>query len=207
MMPIRYLLLYLVFGLLAVHQAFAEVPANALRHRAQLTREAHAFWGLDAPVATFAAQIHQESRWRENATSPVGAIGIAQFMPATASWIRDAYPSLRGDGATATNPAWSMRALVIYDKHLYDRIKAKDRCNGMWMTLWAYNGGLGWVYRDQAKATKAGANRLIATEVTPFNAGRTAAAFRENRGYPQVIIGKFEPLYIRSGFGQGVCHV
>ena len=33
----------------------ADVPANALRHRATLIRTAHAEWGLDAPTATFAA--------------------------------------------------------------------------------------------------------------------------------------------------------
>jgi transcriptional regulator with XRE-family HTH domain len=37
--------------------------AQASRYRAELTRTAHAEVGLDAPVALFAAQIHQESGW------------------------------------------------------------------------------------------------------------------------------------------------
>ena len=35
------------------------------------------------PVSVVAAQLAQESRWNPDATSPAGAQGIAQFMPAT----------------------------------------------------------------------------------------------------------------------------
>ena len=63
----------------------AELPQGALKHRADLTRNARAVLGLDAPVATFASQVHQESRWRPDAVSSVGAQGIAQFMPGTDS--------------------------------------------------------------------------------------------------------------------------
>jgi len=56
-------------------------------------------WGLEAPVALFAAQVHQESGWREDARSPVGALGLAQFMPGTAAWIAQLYPADLGDAA------------------------------------------------------------------------------------------------------------
>lgn len=39
----------------------------------------------DLPAAFFANLIHQESGFRPRAVSPAGALGIAQFMPATAS--------------------------------------------------------------------------------------------------------------------------
>ncbi|MBX9829619.1 MAG: lytic transglycosylase domain-containing protein [Xanthobacteraceae bacterium] len=39
----------------------------------------------DLPAAFFANLIHQESGFRPRAGSPAGALGIAQFMPATAS--------------------------------------------------------------------------------------------------------------------------
>ena len=65
--------------------SFAQIPSAANRWRADLTRAAHAQWGLDAPIAALAAQIHQESHWKSNAVSRVGAIGMAQFMPGTAS--------------------------------------------------------------------------------------------------------------------------
>ena len=38
------------------------------------------------PVEFFARVIWQESRFDAHAVSPKGAAGIAQFMPATASW-------------------------------------------------------------------------------------------------------------------------
>ena len=44
--------------------AHAQVPQAAQQYRPLLVRTAHAFWGLDAPVAVFAAQVHQESAWR-----------------------------------------------------------------------------------------------------------------------------------------------
>ena len=57
--------------------ASAAIPRDAVRHQLTLKREAHQVWGLGAPVATFAAQVHQESRWRTNAASPVGARSLA----------------------------------------------------------------------------------------------------------------------------------
>lgn len=45
----------------------AQVPTAALRYRADLIRSSRSVWGMDAPVATFAGQIHQESQWRANA--------------------------------------------------------------------------------------------------------------------------------------------
>lgn len=70
------------------HPVFAvSIPVEARQYQRELTRNARAVWGLNAPVSTFAAQIHQESQWNARARSPVGAQGLAQFMPATASWI------------------------------------------------------------------------------------------------------------------------
>lgn len=196
-------LLLSVLGALFSPLAAAEIPRDAYRHRADLTRSARLAWGLDAPVATMAAQIHQESRWRANARSPVGAQGIAQFMPATADWIGGAYSALgAGD---PQNPVWAMRALVTYDKHLYGRATAATDCDRMWMVLWAYNGGETWVKRDKALAAKSGADTTRAAAVEPFNAGRSPANFRENRGYPRLILLRYEPLYARAGFGLGMC--
>ena len=171
-------------------------------HRSTLTREARQVWGLEAPVATFAAQVHQESRWRADATSPVGAMGMAQFMPATAKWISGIDGQLlSGD---TRNPIWALRALVVYDKWLWDRIKAADDCNRMAFTLSAYNGGLGWVHRDQAKASSSGLDkRVYWGQVETVNAGRHAAAIKENREYPRVIIHKHQAQYLR--WGPGVC--
>src|SRR5690554_3332836 len=63
------------------------VPRNAEAYQADLTRVARFHYGLNAPVATLAGLVHQESSWRSDAQSPVGAQGLTQFMPDTTTWI------------------------------------------------------------------------------------------------------------------------
>lgn len=198
--------LLLVAALLtgALDVAAQGIPTEAQQHRATLTRNARLVWGLNAPVATFAAQVHQESRWRPNAVSHVGAQGIAQFMPATADWIAVAYPALAA--RQPFNASWGLRALVTYDRHLWDRVQAKSTCERMAMALSAYNGGLGWVWRDQKLAAAQGADRTRwFGHVERFNAGRRASAFKENRGYPRLILLTLEPRYKAAGWGAGSC--
>lgn len=180
------------------------VPRAAAKYRADLTRNARAVWGLDAPVAVFAGQIHQESGWRETVKSPVGAQGMAQFMPATAKWISGAYPELRAN--EPMNPSWALRALVTYDRHLWERVQAASSCDRMAFALSAYNGGLGWVQRDRKVAADQGLEpgRWWAN-VEQVNAGRSAANWRENRGYPERILRKLAQVYASAGWGQGVC--
>lgn len=137
--------------------ARAQVPRDAEKYRRDIVRNARLVWGLDAPIADFAAQIQQESAFREDARSYVGAEGLAQFMPSTAKWIAGAYPEL--GQAQPLSPAWALRAFVRYDKHLWDRTVAATDCDRMAMTLSAYNGGQGYVTRDQVDAAAAGSIR------------------------------------------------
>lgn len=195
-----------VLALFIVAPAHAQnVPAAAHRYRADLTRTAHSQWGLDAPVASFAAQLQQESGWQPGAISRVGASGMAQFMPATARW----WCEINGLSATdcqPTNPTWALRALVGYDKWLYDRVAAVDGCNRMAFALSAYNGGLGWVQRDKALAKTNLLNPAIwFDQVERVNAGRSLANWRENRDYPQRILRRYERAYVAAGWGRGVC--
>lgn len=191
--------LMLLGGMLACCSAQAQgIPREALQHRLALKREAQRVWGLDAPVATFAAQVHQESRWRVDARSPVGALGLAQFMPSTASWIGGMDDSL---GARAPlNPTWALRGLVTYDKWLYDRIKADTPCERMAFALSAYNGGLGWVYKRQQRSAQPGVCLGVTCGINP---GITPANQRENERYPVLILKQHEQLY--STWGRGSC--
>lgn len=188
-------------GMLACCSAPAHaqaIPREALQHRATLKREAQRVWGLDAPVATFAAQVHQESRWRVDARSPVGALGLAQFMPSTASWIGGVYPSL-GE-RSPLNPTWALRGLVTYDKWLFDRIKADNECERMAFALSAYNGGLGWVYKRQQRSEQPG---ICMGATCAINPGVHPASQRENAHYPVVILRQHEQLY--RAWGRGSC--
>jgi len=183
-------LMWLLFGAL-ISTAFAQsIPMDARRYELPLKREAQRVWGLEAPVATFAAQIHQESRWRADARSPAGATGLAQFMPATANWIGGADAGLTE--RAPLNPTWALRALVTYDKWLSVRIKADDDCQRMAFTLSAYNGGLGWVYKRQRLSPQPG---ICFGATCDINPGVTPASQRENAQYPVVILRRYEPLY------------
>lgn len=184
--------------------AFADIPHQSERYRRDLTRIAQTEWGLEAPVATLAAQIHQESRWRFDARSPAGAQGLGQIMPTTATWLAGLFPELQN--VEPNDPIWSMQAMVRYDHWLAERIHAVTTCEHAAMILAAYNGGLGWVIRDRRLAAAKGANPQVwFGSVERHNAGRALSAFTENRQYPRLILLRWEERYVAAGWGQGVC--
>lgn len=185
--------------LLAPGLADAQVPDRARQYQRDLIRNARLVWGLDAPVATFAAQIHQESGWRPDVSSAY-AHGLAQFTPATADWIGGLYSDV--GPADPFNPAWALRALVRYDKHLYDRNTAATECDRWAFTLSAYNGGQGWVNRDRKLAAANGADPQRWWGHVEHHSPRAKWAFTENRGYPRRILLVLQPRYL--GWGPGV---
>jgi soluble lytic murein transglycosylase-like protein len=183
--------------------AETQIPRAALQYRAQLTREARAVWGMDAPVSVFAAQIHTESWWRNDTVSSVGAQGLAQFMPSTAKWLPTVAPET---GTPAPfNPAWSLRACVTYDRYLWERTDGVNAFERMAFTLSAYNGGAGWVNRDKKLARQRGLDpgRWF-DSVATVNAGRSKAAWKENRNYPRLILQVRQYAYVKAGWGPGL---
>ncbi len=191
----------------SAHAGETAIPRAALQYRGQLIREARAVWGMEAPVAIFAAQIHTESNWRNDVTSFAGAQGLAQFMPSTAAWL----PSVAPETGTPApfNPAWSLRACVTYDKWLYDRLRPMRAaslavCERMAFTLSGYNGGIGWVGKDRALAARTGRNpdRWFGN-VEDVNAGRNKSAIKENRRYVTLIFQR-QSAYTAAGWGPGV---
>ena len=191
------------FGITAAKAADIAIPRAALPHKAALVRAAHAELGLSAPVALLAAQIHTVSLWRENAVSPVGARGLAQFMPATARWLPTVAPHT-GE-PSPFNPGWSLRALCAYDAYLLRQIRMTAGPRDRWaFTLSAYNGGLGWVRRDRALAASTGRDPArYWGSVEHVNAGRKPSAFRENRDYPRRIFAA-QDVYEQAGWGPAV---
>jgi hypothetical protein len=182
------------------------IPQDALRWKADLRRAAQSEWGLSAPVATMGAQIHQESSWRADAVSPVGASGLAQFMPATATW-------LSGVDATVgpsdpTNPMWAMRALASYDRRLWDEtLRMTDDCNRMAVALAKYNGGPSRAEKERqlCAATPNCDPNIWWGNADKFNSGRSKSNWDENRQYPKRILLVLEPRYMVAGWGDGVC--
>lgn len=175
--------------------AFAqEVPPGAQRYRAKLLRAAHTQWGLDAPVAVLAAQVHQESAWNPQAVSRVGARGLGQFMPGTATWWCE-INKLKPEQCQPHNPTWALRALVGYDKWLFDRAPGRySAYDRMHVALRAYNGGLGH-WQAEAKATGLPQPTVDEVAVACGQAKRHTSHCKENLGYPARILGMLQPRY------------
>lgn len=185
------LAVFWLLGLVAI-TAFA-YPRQALQYRRALIGNAHQVWGLDAPIATFAGQIHQESAWKETAQSPY-AKGLAQFTDSTAAWISKLYPNELGSNQPFS-PSWALRALVRYDRLLWGNVKAATGCDRWAMTLSAYNGGSGWLRRDQRLAASDGKDPTRWWGHVELYSNRAGWAFDENRGYPRRILLKLQYLY------------
>jgi soluble lytic murein transglycosylase-like protein len=172
------------------------VPRAALKYRGDLIRSARLAFGLDAPVAAMAAQVHQESAWRPDARSPY-AHGLAQFTPATAEWIGGMDAALAG--ADTGNPVWALRALAVYDRWLYDRVKGTTDCDRWWGALRAYNGGLGhWLKEARLAAPSLDRGAI---DAQCGRASRSHVHCAESLGYPQRILIKHQPFYAHWGPG------
>ena len=187
----------ILFALLPVGATSAP-PTTAYQYQRTLTREAQRAWGLGAPVARLAAQIHQESGWRADAKSAYAG-GLAQFTPDTAAWIAQTYPKDFAGVVDPYSPAWALRAVAVYDKHLYDRTKGHTECDRWWFTLRGYNGGAGHVAAESRKAV----DPLDRTSVDAAcgTARRSAKHCPENLGYPRKILLRWEPMYYADGWG------
>src|SRR5699024_12828054 len=97
------------------------------------------------------------------------------------------------------------RALVSYDKWLWDRLGGADACQRMAFAWSAYNGGIGWVGRDRKEAERQGRDpaRWFG-QVEKANAGRSASSFRENRRYVRLILLERQYWYSKAGWGPGI---
>lgn len=183
--------------------AAAAVPDRAWQHRRDMVQSAWRTFGPGAPVATLAAQIHQESAWRCDAVSWAGAQGCAQFMPGTSGDAAKRWPSQCAP-ANPFHPPWAFRCRDLYLRAqiIASRNERTDECDEWAFGLRAYNGGLGWIRRDRAATTAAGADPDDWRQVQPYNAGRRDSAFRENTEYP-VRIFRLESEYVSWGRALG----
>lgn len=186
----------------ACQPANAQIPNAAHGYQRELTRIVQQEWGMKGRVSLHAAQIHQESGWRSNVNSPVGAQGLSQFMPSTSAWMAEIYPDL--GRAAPYSPTWAMRAQARYNRWHWQRLSsAADECQRWAMALSAYNGGLGWVNRDRRLATAAGDNPGVWFGSVERYTNRAGWALRENRHYVRHILLTLTPRYTRAGWQGG----
>lgn len=99
------------------------------------------FIGEGAPYHYFMGQIEQESSCREGVIASDGGMGLAQFMPQTSEWIHFKEDTLKefGINPQPLNPAWAIRAMILYDRYCYKQ----TICKGWYFAFRAYNGGIG----------------------------------------------------------------
>ena len=192
----RYAFILLLFIFLSIPESNADVPRESLKYKRELIRQSRIIWGLDAPIPLFASQIHQESTWNHLAKSKY-AKGLTQFTDSTAEWMIEIFPQLKR--ANVYNPNWSIRAMLLYDSWLDDRIKSIDECNQWAMILSSYNGGLTWLNRDKALAEAKGSNPNVWWNHVEKYSNRADWAIRENRNYSKSIIFKHQNLYADWG--------
>lgn len=87
---------------------------------------------FDLSPSLLEAVVWQESRWRENAVSPVGARGLAQLMPGTARYL----------GVDSNDPFQNLEGGARYLREQLDRFDGN-----LEKALAAYNAGPGRVER------------------------------------------------------------
>jgi len=163
----------------------------------EIRAEAQFRFGVPAPVPLILAQIKQESGFNPNARSPAGALGLLQFMPATAKW---AGPASGYGIINPLDPVASIKAGVWYDRYLFDKVFYSSKCSKYGAALSSYNGGLGWHNSRQRWADNPDD---FWNSVAYVNPGIQPAAQRENEHYPYAIIFKIQPDY--ATYGPLVC--
>lgn len=106
------------------------------------------------------SQCYQESLLKYDAVSPVGAMGLCQFMPGT--WREVSGKINIPDEATAFDPSFSIQAAAYYDGMLWRQWSSprpvEDR---LFLVFASYNAGLGNIL----KAQKACDNKSLYEEI------------------------------------------
>lgn len=128
-----------------LEKGYANIPEE---YRALIEEAGQRCEGITPPV--LAAQIQAESGWNPAALSPVGASGIAQFMPAT--WTEWGADYSRDGMVDVFDPADAIGSQADYMCHLYSWATEQKKAGTikgdvLQLTLAAYNAGPGTVER------------------------------------------------------------
>ncbi len=99
----------------------------------------------------FKSQGIAESNLNENASSPVGAKGIMQIMPATFEEIKEQNPTYIGLNV----PRWNIAAGIFYDRQLYRKWrKPLPSDERLFLAFSSYNAGYGRVLKAVKRTRK-----------------------------------------------------
>lgn len=182
------------------HSYDARIPQEAQKYRRPIIKAWQYYFGLDETPATAFAQIHQESRFKAGAQSPVGAEGLAQFMPTTSQWIaallppdvRDSCPVKSG---CPEDPTWAINALSNFDRRLFNVYKIATGDEQWGFALAAYNAGQGSIDRERTHCTRPCDSFKWFRNVENVCTRRKEAC-QESKGYATIILRTWKPLYV-----------
>lgn len=206
-------MIVLVVLLFVTGDLMAQTLGACGQYRTLITRSAYRTFGPEAPIATLVAQMHQESACRADAKSWAGAQGLTQFMPATAADMARLHPEVCAP-ANPFSPRWAIECRDRYMRSLLKLADGATESDDMGMALASYNGGYGWLRRDQAMCRIAPPTLFPCApcdpqrwwgnvELTP-DRKRRPSAIKENRDYPKRIMCEIAPRYVAEGWGRAV---
>jgi len=136
-------------------------------------------------------QVTVESHWRPEARSRF-ACGLGQFTEATQG---DEYPRTNPscEGVDCTEPSCSVRALISYMDRL--RIAFRKTLEPWPFAQASYNGGAGWIRREQRKCRETeGCDPRLYFDNVQNQCIRAEWACRENTKYAEKIIREMRKL-------------
>ena len=123
------------------------------------TKYSKRFFGVGFDWQYFKAQAVAESNLREDARSPVGAVGVMQVMPRTFDEIQRKNPAITG---SLDQPRWNIAAGIWYDRQHFV-VWAADRSlvERLKFMFGSYNAGRASILRAQQLALGEGLNATL----------------------------------------------
>ena len=123
------------------------------------TKYSKRFFGVGFDWHYFKVQAVAESNLREDARSPVGAVGVMQIMPRTFAEIQRKNPAITG---SLDQPRWNIAAGIWYDRQHFV-VWAADRSlvERLKFTFGSYNAGRSSILRAQQFALGEGLNARL----------------------------------------------
>ncbi len=122
------LLVVVVLVAMQTHTTMVQAPVSSQQYYVTLARQDAVNAGINPTI--FVRQMNEESGFNPNVVSPTGAVGIAQFEPATA----------QGLGIDPHNPVQSLQGAARLMRRYLDRYQGSYA-----EALACYNGGPGAV--------------------------------------------------------------
>lgn len=151
---IRHLYLIPLFVYLVFNVAHARAIKSDKWHErfdSHFRKYSKRYFGPHFEWRWFKSQGIAESNLDESATSPVGAKGVMQIMPATFAEIRDKNPTF----VALNNPRWNIAAGIFYDRQLYRKWrKPLPSDERLFLAFSSYNAGYGRVLKAVKRTRK-----------------------------------------------------